>query len=124
MAGNTVAFGDFGLQALEGALITARQIESTRRVIVRSLGRGGRMWIRIFPDKAVTKHPAETRMGGGKGPVEWWSAAVKPGTIMFEMAGVPEGVAKKAIKLASYKLPIDTRFVARKVETEEVPSES
>jgi large subunit ribosomal protein L16 len=112
-SGNYVIFGDFGLQADAPGLISARQIEATRRVIVRLLGRDGRMWIRIFPDRAVTSHPAETRMGSGKGMVDHYSAAVKPGHILYEMAGVREDVAKKAIKLAGYKLPIATRFVAR-----------
>jgi len=112
------------MQALEPALISARQIEAARRVIVRSLGRGGRMWIRIFPDRAITKHPAETRMGGGKGTVEWWAAVVKPGTILFEMSGVREDVAKTTLLLASHKLPIATRFVARDTGVEEAASES
>jgi len=122
--GNRVLFGDYGMQALEPALISARQIEAARRVIVRSLGRGGRMWIRIFPDRAITKHPAETRMGGGKGTVEWWAAVVKPGTILFEMSGVREDVAKTTLLLASHKLPIATRFVARDTGVEEAASES
>ncbi len=117
-SGNTVEFGDFGLQALENSLISARQIESARRVLVRSLSRGGRMWIRIFPDRAVTKHPAETRMGGGKGTVEYWAAVVQPGRILFELAGIEEDAARKVIQSASHKLPIDTRFVARRPETE------
>ncbi len=118
-SGNTVIFGDFGLQADEPGLISARQIEATRRVIVRSLGRDGRMWIRIFPDRAVTTHPAETRMGSGKGVVDHYSAAVKPGHILYEMAGVRLETAKKAIKLAGSKLPIATRFVARIHDGEE-----
>jgi len=114
-AGNTVVFGDFALQALESAWVTSRQIEAARRAIARYIRRGGKIWIRIFPDKPVTKKPAETRMGGGKGPPDHWVAVVKPGRILFEMAGVGEEVAKGAMRLASYKLPIDTKFVAREV---------
>jgi len=112
-AGNTVAFGDFGLQALESAWITSRQIEAARRAATRYVRRGGNIWIRIFPDKSVSKKPAETRMGGGKGSPDHWVAVVKPGRIMFEMGGVSEEVAKEAMRLASHKLPIDTRFVVR-----------
>lgn len=112
-AGNTLAFGEFGLQALEGAWVTARQIEAARRVIVRYLRRGGRMWIRIFPDKPVTKKPAETRMGSGKGNPDHWVAVVKPGRILFEVSGIREDMAQEALHLASYKLPIATRFVAK-----------
>ncbi|MEW6143236.1 MAG: 50S ribosomal protein L16 [Chloroflexota bacterium] len=122
-ASNTLNFGDFGMQAAEGALISARQIESTRRVLVRHLTRGGRMWIRIYPDRAVTRHPAETRMGGGKGLVEYWAVPVKPGHIMFELSGVKEDTAKKAVELASHKLPIATKFVVRQSETEEASDE-
>ena len=111
--GNTVVFGDFALQALESAWITNRQIEAARRAITRYIRRGGKIWIRIFPDKPVTKKPAETRMGGGKGSPDHWVAVVKPGRILFEMAGVEEEVAKGAMRLASYKLPIDTKFVVR-----------
>ena len=112
-AGNTFVFGDFALQALESAWITNRQIEAARRAITRYIRRGGKIWIRIFPDKPVTKKPAETRMGGGKGSPDHWVAVVKPGRILFEMAGVEEEVAKGAMRLASYKLPIDTKFVVR-----------
>ncbi len=112
-AGNTLNFGEFGLQALEGAWVTARQIEAARRVIVRYLRRGGRMWIRIFPDKPVTKKPAETRMGGGKGAPDHWVAVVKPGRILFEVSGIKEDMAREALHLASYKLPIATRFVTK-----------
>ena len=112
-AGNTVVFGDFGLQALEAAWITSRQIESARRAITRHIRRGGNIWIRIFPDKPVTKKPAETRMGGGKGVPDHWVTVVKPGRILFEMAGIGQEVAKEAMRLASHKLPIATRFVAR-----------
>ena len=110
-AGNAVVFGDYGLQALESAWITSRQIEAARRAITRHIHRGGQVWIRIFPDKPVTKKPAETRMGGGKGAPDHWVAVVKPGRILFEMRGVGKEVAKEAMRLASHKLPIDTKFV-------------
>ena len=110
---NTVAFGDFGLQALEPAWLTARQIEAARRAITHHVRRGGNIWIRVFPDKPVTKKAAETRMGSGKGAPDHWVAVVKPGRILFEMAGVDEAVAKEAMRLASHKLPIDTKFVTR-----------
>ena len=112
-AGNTVVFGDFGLQALESAWVTSQQIEAARRAITHHIRRGGNVWIRIFPDKPVTKKPAETRMGGGKGAPDHWVAVVKPGRILFEMAGVGEEIAKGAMRLASHKLPIDTKFVVR-----------
>jgi large subunit ribosomal protein L16 len=112
-AGNAVVFGDFGLQALEPAWLTARQIEAARRAITRHVRRGGNVWIRIFPDKPITKKAAETRMGSGKGAPDHWVAVVKPGRILFEMTGVAEEVAKEAMRLASHKLPIDTRFVTR-----------
>ena len=112
-AGNTVVFGDFGLQALESAWLTARQIEAARRAITRHIRRGGNIWVRIFPDKSVTKKPAETRMGSGKGPPDHWVAVVKPGRTLFEMGGVSEEVAREAMRLASHKLPIATRFVPR-----------
>ena len=111
--GNTVAFGDFGLQALESAWITAEQIEASRRAITRYIRRGGKVWIRIYPDKPVTKKPAETRMGSGKGNPEYWVAVVKPGRVMFEMAGVTEDLAREAMRLAAHKLPIKTKFVKR-----------
>ena len=110
-AGDTITFGDFGLQALESAWLTNRQIEAARRAMTRYIRRSGQVWIRIFPDKPVTKKPAETRMGGGKGPPDHWVAVVKPGRILFEMRGVSEEMAKEAMHLASYKLPIHTRFV-------------
>jgi len=113
-AGNTVVFGGFGLQALESAWITSRQIEAARRAITHYLHRGGNIWIRIFPDKPVTKKPAETRMGGGKGPPDHWVAVVKRGRILFEIGGVGEETAKEAMRLASHKLPIDTKFLLRK----------
>jgi len=111
--GNKVAFGEFGLQALEPAWITSRQIEAARRAIVRRVKRTGKVWIRIFPDKPVTARPAETRMGGGKGAVDHWVAVVKPGRILFEIAGVKEELAREAMRLASHKLPIKTQFVSR-----------
>jgi len=114
--GNTVAFGDFGLQALDSAWLTSRQIEAARRAITHYIHRGGNIWVRIFPDKPVTKKPAETRMGSGKGPPDHWVAVVKLGRILFEMAGVSEEAAKEAMRLASHKLPIDTKFLARKTD--------
>ena len=112
-SGDTVTFGDFGLRADESAWITARQIEATRRVFVRYLRRGGKLWIRIFPDKSVTKKPAETRMGSGKGAPDHWVAVVKRGRIMFEIAGIKEDTAREAVRLASHKLPIATSFTKR-----------
>ena len=112
-AGNKVEFGDYGLQALESAWVTSRQIEAARRAITRYIRRGGNVWIRVFPDKPVTKKPAETRMGGGKGSPDHWVAVVKPGRILFEMGGVSQEVAKGAMRLASHKLPINSRFVVR-----------
>jgi large subunit ribosomal protein L16 len=112
-SGNTIAFGEFGLQSQEAFWLTARQIEAARRVIVRYLRRGGKMWIRVFPDKPVTKKPAETRMGSGKGAVDHWVAVVRPGRMIFEVSGIKESSAKEALKLASHKLPIDTRVVVK-----------
>lgn len=112
-SGNSVDFGEFGLQAAECSWITARQIEAARRVMVRYLRRGGRMWIRVFPDKSVTKKSAETRMGSGKGAPDHWVAVVKPGRMLFEISGIKEDMAKKAMHLASYKLPIKTRFITK-----------
>jgi large subunit ribosomal protein L16 len=112
--GAEVHFGDFGLQAMEPAWITARQIEAARRAIVRAMKRRGKIWIRIFPDKPITQKPAETRMGKGKGAVEYWAAVVKPGRIMFEIGGgLPDDVAREALRLAQYKLPIRTKIVGR-----------
>jgi large subunit ribosomal protein L16 len=112
--GAEVHFGDFGIQALEPAWISARQIEAARRAIVRAMKRRGKIWIRIFPDKPITQKAAETRMGKGKGAVEYWAAVVKPGRIMFEVGGgLPDEVAKEALRLAQYKLPIKTKIVAR-----------
>jgi large subunit ribosomal protein L16 len=112
-AGNSIEFGDYGLQALESAWLTSRQIEAARRAITRYIRRGGNVWIRIFPDKPVTKKAAETRQGGGKGAPDHWVAVVRPGRILFEMGGVSEAVAKGAMRLASHKLPINSRFVVR-----------
>lgn len=111
--GNTVSFGEYGLQAMESAWLTSAQIEAARRAITRHIRRGGQVWIRIFPDKPATKKPAETRMGSGKGLVDHWVAVVKTGRVMFEMAGVGEKVAKDALRLAANKLPIETRFIAK-----------
>jgi len=111
--GATVAFGDYGLQVLESGKITARQIEAARIAMTRHVKRGGKIWIRIFPDKPITKKPAETRMGKGKGNVEDWVAVVRRGRILYEMEGVPREVAVQALKLAAHKLALQTRFVAR-----------
>lgn len=114
--GNSLNFGDFALQALEPSWITSRQIEASRRAMTRYIRRGGKIWIRIFPDKPVTMRPAETRMGSGKGNPEYWVAVVKPGRVLFEIAGVPEATAREAMRLASYKLPIKTKFITREAE--------
>ncbi len=114
--GSSLNFGDFGLQATEPAWITSRQIEASRRAMTRYIRRGGKIWIRIFPDKPVTMRPAETRMGSGKGSPEFWVAVVKPGRILFEIAGVPEATAREAMRLASHKLPIHTKFIMRSEE--------
>ncbi len=111
--GNTIDFGEYGLQALEPAWITNRQIEAARVAMTRYIKRGGKVWIKIFPDKPVTAKPAETRMGSGKGAPEYWVAVVKPGRVMFEMAGVSEDVAREAMRLASHKLPIKCKVVTR-----------
>ena len=111
--GNKIAYGEFGLQDLEPGWITSNQIEAARIAMTRYTKRGGQVWIKIFPDKPVTKKPAETRMGSGKGSPEFWVAVVKPGRIMFEIAGVSEEVAREALRLASHKLPIKTKIVAR-----------
>ncbi len=111
--GNTLLFGDFGLKAQERAWITSRQIEAARRAITHYLKRGGKMWIRIFPDKPVTKKPLETRQGGGKGAPDHWVAVVKPGRILFEIAGITQEAAQEALRLAAHKLPIATKFVLR-----------
>jgi large subunit ribosomal protein L16 len=111
--GSTLNFGDFGLQAQEPSWITSRQIEASRRAMTRYIRRGGKIWIRIFPDKPITMRPAETRMGSGKGNPEFWVAVVKPGRIMFEIAGVTEEIAREAMRLADTKLPIKTKFIVR-----------
>jgi large subunit ribosomal protein L16 len=111
--GNTIAFGEYALQALEPCWMEARQIEAARIALTRYMKRGGKVWIRIFPDKPITAKPAETRMGSGKGAVDHWVAVVKPGRIIFEIGGVSEEVAKEAIRLASHKLPVKTRFLKR-----------
>jgi len=113
LRGAEVSFGDYGIQALEPGWISARQIEAARRAIVRSMKRRGKVWIRIFPDKPYTKRAAESRMGKGKGSVEYWVAVVKPGRIMFEIGGLPDDVAVQALKLAQYKLSIKTKIVSR-----------
>ena len=113
LRGGTLAFGDYGLKAMEPAWLTNRQIEAARVALTRSVKRGGKIWIRIFPDKPFTKKPAETRMGKGKGNPEYWVAVVKPGRILYEMEGVSEQVARDAFRLAAQKLPIATRFVSR-----------
>jgi large subunit ribosomal protein L16 len=117
-SGDTIVFGDFALRAEESAWVTARQIEAARRVLVRYLRRGGRLWIRIFPDKVVTKKPAETRMGGGKGAPDHWVAVVKRGRIMFELEGINESAAREAVHLACYKLPIAASFAVREDKVE------
>nr|YP_009944636.1 ribosomal protein L16 [Osmundea sinicola]QFR99930.1 ribosomal protein L16 [Osmundea sinicola] len=111
--GNTIIFGEYGLQAAEPTWLTSRQIEATRRTITRYVKRGGKLWIRVFPDKPVTARPAETRMGSGKGAPEYWVAVIKPGHVIFEIAGVPQNIAEQAMKLASYKLPIKTKFIIK-----------
>jgi large subunit ribosomal protein L16 len=111
--GTKVSFGEYGIKALEEGWITARQIESARVAITRTVKRGGKVWITIFPDKPVTQKPAETRMGSGKGNPEFWVAVVKPGRVMFELSGVPEDMAREAMRRAGHKLPIKTKFVMR-----------
>ena len=118
--GNTVSYGEYGLMALEPGWVKSNQIEAARVAMTRYTKRGGQVWIKIFPDKPVTKQPAETRMGSGKGSPEYWVAVVKPGRIMFEIAGVSEEVAREALRLASHKLPIKTKIVKREAETQEV----
>ncbi len=120
LRGNTVTNGSFGLVALEPAWITSNQIEAARIAMTRYIKRGGKVWIKIFPDKPITEKPAETRMGSGKGSPEYWVAVVKPGRVLFEMDGISEDVAKEAMRLAGHKLPIKTKFVAKGQEAEEV----
>ena len=116
LRGNTVSDGEYGLQALEAGFITSNQIESARVAMTRFIKRGGKVWIKIFPDKPVTTKPAETRMGKGKGAPEYWVAVVKPGRVMFEIAGVPEETAKEALRLAMHKLPVKCKFLSKKIE--------
>ena len=116
LRGNTVTYGDFGLQATEPGWITSNQIEAARVAMTRYIKRGGQVWIKIFPDKPVTEKPAETRMGSGKGSPEYWVAVVKPGRVMFEIAGVDEAIAREALRLASNKLPIKCKFVAKNAQ--------
>ncbi len=111
--GSEVSYGEYGLKALEPAWVTSRQIEAARIAMTRYVKRGGKIWIRIFPDKPITKKPAETRMGKGKGAPEYWVAVIKPGRVLYEMGGVEESVAREAFRLAAYKLPMATKFVAR-----------
>lgn len=112
-SGSAVAFGEYGMRAMSPAWMTSAQIEAARRTITRYIKRGGKLWIRVFPDKPVTKKPAETRMGSGKGNPEFWVAVIKPGRVLFELAGVSEGVAREAMLLAAHKLPVKVRFVKR-----------
>ena len=114
--GNIVSDGEYGIQALEAGLIKSNQIEAARIAMTRYIKRGGKVWIKLFPDKPITKKPAETRMGKGKGAVEYWVAVVKPGRVMFEIAGVPEDIAREALRLAANKLPVKTKFVAKETE--------
>ena len=111
--GNEINYGQYGLQALEPGWITSRQIEAARIAMTRYIKRGGKVWIKIFPDRAITAKPAETRMGSGKGTPEYWVAVVKPGRVMFELAGVSEEIAKEAMRLAAHKLPVKTKFITR-----------
>lgn len=114
--GNVISYGEFGIQALEPAWITSNQIEAARIAMTRFIKRGGKVWIKIFPDKPVTKKPAETRMGSGKGSPEYWVAVVKPGRVLFEIAGVPEETAREALRLAMHKLPVKCKFLTRETE--------
>ena len=118
--GNVVAYGEFGIQATEPCWITSRQIEAARIAMTRYIKRGGQVWIKIFPDKPVTKKPAETRMGKGKGSPEFWVAVVKPGRVLFEIAGVSETTAREALRLAGHKLPCKVKFVRKEIEAQEV----
>lgn len=117
--GNTLTYGDFGLQALEPCWMTSNQIEAARRAMTRYIKRGGNIWIKVFPDKPVTEKPAEVRMGSGKGSPEYWVAVVKPGRVLFEMSGVSEEIAREAMRLAAHKLPIKTKFIAREITEKE-----
>lgn len=113
LRGNKISYGDYAIQALEPCWMTANQIESARRAMTRYIKRGGKIWIKVFPDKPVTKKPAEVRMGSGKGAPEYWVAVIKPGRVLFEMSGVPVEVAREAMRLAQHKLPIKTKFIVR-----------
>ena len=116
LRGNTISYGDYAIQALEPCWMTANQIESARRAMTRYIKRGGKIWIKVFPDKPVTKKPAEVRMGSGKGAPEYWVAVVKPGRVLFEMSGVPVEVAREAMRLAAHKLPVKTKFITREMK--------
>ncbi len=122
--GNKVTYGDYGLQATEPCWITSNQIEAARIAMTRYIKRGGQVWIKIFPDKPITEKPAETRMGSGKGSPEYWVAVVKPGRVMFEIGGVPEDLAKEAMRLAAHKLPIKCKFVYKEKDEEVTANES
>ncbi len=122
--GNFIAYGEYGLVAMEPSWITSQQIEAARIALTRYTKRGGQVWIKIFPDKPVTEKPAETRMGSGKGSPEYWVAVVKPGRVLFELAGVPEDIAREALRLAGHKLPIKTKFLKREDKNLEVGGES
>lgn len=116
LRGNTISYGDYAIQALEPCWMTANQIESARRAMTRYIKRGGKIWIKVFPDKPVTKKPAEVRMGSGKGAPEYWVAVVKPGRVLFEMSGVPVDIAREAMRLAAHKLPVKTKFITREMK--------
>ncbi len=116
LRGNSISYGDYAIQALEPCWMTANQIESARRAMTRYIKRGGKIWIKVFPDKPVTKKPAEVRMGSGKGAPEYWVAVVKPGRVLFEMSGVPVDVAREAMRLAAHKLPVKTKFITREMK--------
>ena len=116
LRGNTISYGDYAIQALEPCWMTANQIESARRAMTRYIKRGGKIWIKVFPDKPVTKKPAEVRMGSGKGAPEYWVAVVKPGRVLFEMSGVTVDVAREAMRLAAHKLPVKTKFITREMK--------
>lgn len=118
--GNKISFGDYALQALEPCWLTSRQIEAGRRVMTRYVRRTGKLWIRIFPDKPITIRPAETRMGSGKGAPDYWVAVIKPGKVLYEITGVPEPVARRAMKIASYKMPVKTKFLTKASTTNPV----
>ena len=116
LRGNSISYGDYAIQALEPCWMTANQIESARRAMTRYIKRGGKIWIKVFPDKPVTKKPAEVRMGSGKGAPEYWVAVVKPGRVLFEMSGGPVDVAREAMRLAAHKLPVKTKFITREMK--------